>query len=143
MLLTDDGRLQAQWQGQLQAPEVSNAQVDLKLPHLQALAPWARLLPALSAWAPQAGQLEAQARLTPSSTGSSPNHAAAWQGQAKLTGLQAGALKLRSSVNGLTPMYVACSCEVSPSGHFNNSAPYAVTSGANGIALPLRNSAFV
>lgn len=94
-LQLDDGRLQAQWQGQLQAPEVSNAQVDLKLPHLQALAPWARLLPALSAWAPQAGQLEAQARLTPPTGGSSPNRAAAWQGQARLTGLQAGALKLQ------------------------------------------------
>ncbi|MCO5976789.1 translocation/assembly module TamB domain-containing protein [Ideonella oryzae] len=88
-LQLDDGRLQAQWQGRLQAPEASTAQIDLKLPHLQSLAPWLRLSPALSAWAPQAGQLEAQARLSPSA------QAPAWQGQAKLQGLQAGPLKLQ------------------------------------------------
>jgi translocation and assembly module TamB len=93
-LQLDDGRLQAQWQGRLQSPQASAAQIDLKLPHLEALAPWVRLAPALAAWAPQAGQLDAQARLTPPTAGQgSP---AAWQGEARLQGLQAGSLKLQT-----------------------------------------------
>lgn len=93
-LQLDDGRLQAQWQGRLQNPQASAAQIELKLPQLQALAPWVRLAPALAAWAPQAGQLDAQARLTPPTAGQATS--AAWQGEARLQGLQAGSLKLQT-----------------------------------------------